>query len=171
VDSRDEGTVRGKREAKSRKRNAELTVLILLVLAGYLLGSIPIAWVVTKMVAGRDLRQLGSGIVGVMNTALSVHRWTGEIVFSAEIAKGALTVILARAFDGSQAAIGLTVLATIIGTRWSAWLGFRGGTPEYSSGRRARTDLDTNGRRDARAESGSEVCHGGAASRQCELVC
>jgi glycerol-3-phosphate acyltransferase PlsY len=102
-------------------------VIIALVVTGYLLGSIPVAWLVTKLVTGQDLRQMGGGNVGVLNTALSVHRWTGALVFIAEIAKGALAVILAQTFDGSEPAIGLTALAAIAGTRWSVWLRFRGG--------------------------------------------
>lgn len=102
-------------------------MLILLIIAGYLLGSVPIAWVVTRIVAGQDLRQVGSGNVGVMNTALSVHRWAGFLVLAAEIAKGALAVVFARMIDGSEPAIGLTVLAAIAGTRWPVWLRFQGG--------------------------------------------
>jgi glycerol-3-phosphate acyltransferase PlsY len=52
--------------------------LIGLAFAGYLLGSIPIAWIVAKLVTGKDLRTLGSGNVGVMNVALSVTRWAGQ---------------------------------------------------------------------------------------------
>jgi acyl phosphate:glycerol-3-phosphate acyltransferase len=102
-------------------------VIVALVLGGYLLGSIPVAWLVTRSVTGHDLRQMGSGNVGVMNTALSVHRWAGLLEFLAEIAKGALAVVVSRAWEGSEVAVGLTVLATIIGTRWPIWLRGAGG--------------------------------------------
>lgn len=95
--------------------------------AGYLLGSVPIAWIVTRLVTGKDLRQLGSGNVGVMNVALSVTRWAGLIVLLGEAAKGVLAVALARGVVDSEWAIGLTVLATVIGTRWMIWLGLAGG--------------------------------------------
>ncbi len=99
----------------------------LLIVAGYLLGSIPVAWLVAKWDTGKDLRTLGSGNVGVMNTALSVHRWAGLLVFAAEIGKGLAAVTIARALDGSDNAIGATALATIIGTRWPVWLRGQGG--------------------------------------------
>src|SRR5439155_26411825 len=102
-------------------------IAVLLVAGGYLLGSIPVAWLVTRAVTGQDLRQLGSGNVGVMNTALSVHRWAGLIVFLAEIAKGVLAVLAAQVWDGREVAIGRTVLATIVGTRWPIWLRGREG--------------------------------------------
>lgn len=102
-------------------------MLVALIAAGYLLGSIPVAWLITKVVTGQDLRQLGSGNIGVMNVALSVARWAGLLVFLAEAAKGMLAVALARALEGGEVAIGLAVLATVAGTRWSIWLRGAGG--------------------------------------------
>ena len=102
-------------------------MIALLVVRGYLIGSIPVAWLVTRLVTGRDLREQGSGNVGVMNTALSVARWAGLLVFAAEAAKGALSVALARYLDGSEIAVALTVLAAVAGTRWSIWLRGAGG--------------------------------------------
>lgn len=43
-------------------------MLLLVTFAGYFLGSIPEAWLITELVAHTDLRTLGSGNVGVMNT-------------------------------------------------------------------------------------------------------
>lgn len=105
----------------------------ILVIAGYLLGSIPVAWLITELVAHKDLRKLGSGNVGVMNTAISVHRWTGLIVFAAELAKGVLAVVIPRALDGSEIAVGATVLATIVGTRYPIWLRGKGGRGNSSA--------------------------------------
>jgi len=114
--------------------------LIGLAVAGYLLGSIPIAWIVARLVTGKDLRTLGSGNVGVMNVALSATRWAGLLVFLGEAAKGVMAVYLATQFVGCgfpqpslsgplecQLAGGVTVLATVIGTRWMIWLRFAGG--------------------------------------------
>lgn len=102
-------------------------MLVALIAAGYLLGSVPVAWLIAKLVTSQDLRQLGSGNVGVMNVAVSVARWAGLLVFLAEGAKGVLAVALARALDGDELAIGLVVLATVVGTRWSIWLRGAGG--------------------------------------------
>jgi len=104
--------------------------------AGYLLGSVPLAWIVTRLVTGKELRSLGSGNVGVMNVALSVTRWAGLLVFLGEAAKGALAVLLATRVTQCRLpttgtfcdlAIGATVLATVVGTRWMVWLRFAGG--------------------------------------------
>jgi glycerol-3-phosphate acyltransferase PlsY len=104
-----------------------MSMILLSILAGYLIGSIPMAWIVTKLVTGRDLRDVGSGNVGVMNVALSVARWAGLIVFLFEALKGVLAVILARQLIGTELGIGLTVIAAVAGTRWPIWLGFAGG--------------------------------------------
>ncbi len=102
-------------------------MILLLALVGYLLGSIPIAWLAAKLHHGADLRTLGSGNVGVMNTALSVHRWAGLLVFLTEIAKGLAAVRLGQVWGGSELAVGVSVLATIAGTRWPVWLHWQGG--------------------------------------------
>lgn len=106
--------------------------------AGYLLGSIPVAWIVTRLATGKDLRTLGSGNVGVMNVALSVTRWAGLLVFLLEAVKGVLAVLLAsqvgqcplpvsRAAPYCELAIDVAVLAAVVGTRWMVWLRFAGG--------------------------------------------
>ncbi|HSG16537.1 MAG TPA: glycerol-3-phosphate acyltransferase [Anaerolineae bacterium] len=93
----------------------------------YLIGSIPQAWLIAKLVTGKDLRQMGSGNLGVTNTALSVARWAGLLVFLGELAKGMAAVLLMRAAGGSELMVALGLLAAVAGTRWSIWLGGAGG--------------------------------------------
>ena len=100
---------------------------VLLMITCYLIGSIPVAWFMGKILSGQDLRQMGSGNVGVLNTMISVSRWAGVTVFFAEAAKGAAAVLLSRAVGASEVVTGLAVLATICGTRWSIWLRGAGG--------------------------------------------
>ena len=102
--------------------------MLLIVFAGaYLIGSIPVAWIVTKLVTGKDLREVGSGNVGVMNVGLSVSRWAGLIVFLSEVAKGMLAVVLTQTLELGELAVYIAVLGVVIGTRWPVWLGFHGG--------------------------------------------
>ncbi|MSP14051.1 MAG: glycerol-3-phosphate acyltransferase [Chloroflexi bacterium] len=98
-----------------------------LIPAGYLIGSIPVAWIIARLVTGGDLRQMGSGNVGVMNTALSVARWAGLLAFLAEVAKGMGAVWLARTVGGDDFTAALTLGAALVGTRWSIWLRGAGG--------------------------------------------
>jgi glycerol-3-phosphate acyltransferase PlsY len=108
--------------------NAEaLPGALALAIGGYLLGSIPVAWLITRVHLGKDLRTLGSGNVGVLNTALSVHRWAGLLVFLTEIAKGVVAVLVARQLAGNDVATAAAALGAFVGTRWPVWLRFRGG--------------------------------------------
>lgn len=109
-------------------------MVVLLAITGYLIGSVPVAWIITKLVKGEDLRQLGSGNIGVMNVGLSVARWAGVLVFLSEAIKGIIAVHLARELAGDQLSICLTVLATVAGTRWPVWLRFKGGRGNTTGG-------------------------------------
>lgn len=105
-----------------------MLTLAALLAASYLIGSIPVAWLVAKVVTGEDLRQMGSGNVGVLNTAISVARWAGLLVFLTEAVKGVLAVFLARYWAGDgELVVGLAVLAAVVGTRWPVWLRGAGG--------------------------------------------
>jgi glycerol-3-phosphate acyltransferase PlsY len=108
-------------------------MLLVSMVAGYLLSSIPVAWLVARAVTGYDLRRLGSGNVGVLNTAISVARWAGLLVFVAEAAKGAGAVFLARYLSSDGTAPALTLLAAVAGTRWSIWLRGAGGRGNSAS--------------------------------------
>ncbi len=105
----------------------------LVALVSYLIGSVPAAWLITWLLTGRDLRQMGSGNVGVMNTALSVSRGAGLAVLAVEIAKGIAAPALARAWVGGEAAPLVAALAMVAGTRWPIWLGGRGGRGNTSA--------------------------------------
>ncbi|UCG22930.1 MAG: glycerol-3-phosphate acyltransferase [Chloroflexota bacterium] len=102
-------------------------MIVLALIGCYLIGSIPQAWLITKLVTGKDLRQLGSGNLGVTNTAVSVARWAGLLVFLGELAKGMVAVLLMRAAGGSEFMVAIGLLAAVAGTRWSIWLGGAGG--------------------------------------------
>jgi glycerol-3-phosphate acyltransferase PlsY len=102
-------------------------MLIVLLVVCYLIGSIPIAWLITKLATGKDIRRLGSGNVGVLNTGISVGRLPALLVFFGEAAKGALAVSVARAMGEGESLATAAALAAVIGTRWSIWLCGAGG--------------------------------------------
>ena len=53
---------------------------VLALVIGYLLGSIPSAYIVTRIVLGKDIRQLGGGNVGGLNTFREVGFLPGVVV-------------------------------------------------------------------------------------------
>ena len=107
-----------------------LTVSIWAVL-GYLLGSIPFGFLLTRM-AGTDIRQVGSGNIGATNVLRSGHKGLALATLLLDGGKGAVAVLLARQLAGPDAitAEGAAMMAgaaAFIGHCFPLWLGFRGG--------------------------------------------
>ena len=107
--------------------STQILTAIVWFLAAYTLGSIPVAWLLTKWITRSDLRQLGSGNIGVMNTAINVARWAGILVFIAEIVKGILAVSIPEYLHASEPIICLSIVGVVSGIRWPVWLDFKGG--------------------------------------------
>lgn len=100
---------------------------VLLVLAAYLLGSIPAAYLAARWCRGIDIRQYGSGNVGVSNLWRLAPRWLAILVFIFDFAKGMVMVWVAQEIGlgiAEQVTVGV---AAIIGHNWPVFLGFSGG--------------------------------------------
>nr|WP_233417642.1 glycerol-3-phosphate acyltransferase [Dehalococcoides mccartyi] len=97
-------------------------------LIGYFLGSIPSAYLVTRRLTGRDIRQMGGGNMGGLNTFREVGVGAGAAVVLMDLAKGALAVSVAYylLIQNAQWVI-LTGFAAVIGHNWPIWLDFKGG--------------------------------------------
>jgi acyl phosphate:glycerol-3-phosphate acyltransferase len=102
--------------------------IVIAVAGGYLIGSIPIAYLVTRLITGRDIRRLGTGNVGVMNTVRQAGFPAGMLVFAGEGSKGVAAYGLGRYLGGGdERVLLLTCFAALIGVNWSVFLGFSGG--------------------------------------------
>jgi glycerol-3-phosphate acyltransferase PlsY len=93
----------------------------------YLLGSIPTAYIATKLKKSIDIRKAGTKNVGATNALLIAGPFIGMIVFLFDIFKGLIPVILARNIIGTDLSMGLTGLAAILGHDYSLFLRFTGG--------------------------------------------
>ncbi|NOR90669.1 MAG: glycerol-3-phosphate acyltransferase [Anaerolineales bacterium] len=93
----------------------------------YLLGSIPFAILVTRAMAGVDVRGSGSGHAGATNTMRAAGWVPGIIVLVADMGKGYLAVWLAASFGGTVAAPIVAAACVVIGHCWPIFAGFRGG--------------------------------------------
>lgn len=102
--------------------------VILLIIAAYLLGSIPTAYIVGRRVKDLDITQHGSGNVGGTN-ALRVLGWGPAIcVALIDICKALIpTVIAINLLTDNTAGVFLVALAAILGHNYSLYLRFRGG--------------------------------------------
>jgi len=107
--------------------NEFLTVLIVIII-GYFLGSIPTAYIVTSLKTGKDIRKLGGGNVGGLNTFKEVGLVPAVIVTLIDISKGAAVVAITHwALRLDRPYVLLAAIATIIGHNWMVWLKFNGG--------------------------------------------
>ena len=101
---------------------------IIAVIIAYLLGSIPAAYIVTRLKTGKDIRQLGGGNVGARNVFHEVGLWAAIIVSVFDIGKGAAAVAIASWLLGAPLFFVLAAgLAAVAGHVWSIYLKFAGG--------------------------------------------
>ena len=95
--------------------------------ASFLLGSIPNGLIFGKLFWKKDLRQYGSGNVGATNAWRVLGKKAGILIFLLDFLKGELSVILAEALIGTPTAMILAGLLAIIGHAFSPFLQFKGG--------------------------------------------
>jgi len=97
------------------------------IIGAYLIGSVPFAWLLARRWGAADLRRVGSGNIGAANVLRASGVKAGVLVAVLDIAKGALSVMLAARFGDNAAAPAAAGLAAIVGHIYPVWLRFRGG--------------------------------------------
>lgn len=97
------------------------------ILCGYLLGSIPFAFLLARRRGGVDVRMSGSGNVGAANVLRLTTTSLGLLVLVLDIAKGSTAVWLARVAGGSGTILAAAGVAAVLGHMHPIWLRFRGG--------------------------------------------
>lgn len=100
---------------------------ILVVIAAYLIGSIPTGVIVARLYRNVDVTQVGSQHTGATNVARALGPGAGAIVLVGDLAKGALAVWFATVLSPAPLAEGLAWLAAVLGHMRSLFLRGRGG--------------------------------------------
>lgn len=101
---------------------------IIAIVVGYLLGSIPSAYIATRLAKGKDIRQLGGGNVGLFNVFREVGFWPALAVGIVDFGKGAAAVAIAFwLLKVSTSFVLAAGLASVIGHNWMVFLRFSGG--------------------------------------------
>src|SRR6476646_11942652 len=100
--------------------------MILALLFGYLLGSIPFGLVLTRIAGKGDLRKIGSGNIGATNVLRTGSKPLAALTLILDCLKATCAVLIAQQLFGEQygAAAGA---AAFVGHVYPVWLGFRGG--------------------------------------------
>jgi len=104
---------------------------------GYLLGSIPFAWLIVKLVTGKDVRKEGSRSVSTRNTARTAGYFWATLTATLDVTKGFLAAFIVRFYIAPESATftsdlsifcaALAGIGAFAGHLWMPWLGFKGG--------------------------------------------
>jgi len=109
-----------------------VTTWLILVIAAYILGSLPTGLLVAKLLQGPDPRTLGSGNLGAANLYRVHGPKAGALTLAGDAAKGALPVLaawfwLAHLGAWREAAVAVVGAAAVLGQVSSVFLKFQGG--------------------------------------------
>lgn len=101
--------------------------LILVSLIGYLIGSVPFAYVIGKVFYRTDVRQHGSGNLGGSNTGRVLGKKAGLAVMTLDLLKATLSVFLASRITTHPWAYSIAALSAAVGHCYPVFVRFRGG--------------------------------------------
>ena len=101
----------------------ELSVILI----GYLLGSIPSAYIVAKLRRGIDIREVDTGNMGAGSVFRQIGLLEGTVVSLADMAKGVAAILIAQTLGVSQPWLLGAGFAAILGHCFPIYIGFRGG--------------------------------------------
>ncbi len=100
--------------------------LLAILLAGYLLGSIPFGLILTRLAGLGDIRRIGSGNIGATNVLRTGNKALAAATLILDGAKGAVAVLVAQHLYGPDAAI-VAGAGAFLGHLFPVWLKFHGG--------------------------------------------
>ena len=94
----------------------------------YLVGAIPVGYLVGRAFGIGDIRRHGSGTIGATNVLRTAGKLPAGLTLVGDIVKGAAAVALSRALAaGDERVAAACAVAAIVGNCWSVFLRFRGG--------------------------------------------
>jgi len=105
-----------------------LITISVAILGGYLLGSIPSAYIIGRLFKKIDIREVGSKNMGAMNSFYNLGALPGALVLIMDIGKGALTVLFGYLlYPDLYMICFISAFMAVAGHNFPVWLGFRGG--------------------------------------------
>ena len=97
------------------------------ILLGYLLGSIPSAYILVRLVKGTDIRTVGTGNVGALNTYQQLGTVPAVAVMAVDVGKGVVAVFLPAWLGAPDWARYACAFSVVAGHTWPVFLKFHGG--------------------------------------------
>ena len=111
-----------------------LLASLLVIAVAYLLGSIPVGYLLMRIFLKQDVRSVGSGNIGATNVLRSGGKGLGAATFLLDVLKGCCAVWLGALLGGLlmpaapvRSAEGIAALVAVLGHMFPIWLRFRGG--------------------------------------------
>ena len=102
------------------------SLILLIALGAYLLGSVPFGVIVARIMGLGDLREIGSGNIGATNVLRTGNKVAAVLTLLLDAGKGVVAVLVARAVAGEDGAQ-MAALAAFMGHAFPIWLKFKGG--------------------------------------------
>jgi len=93
---------------------------------GYLFGSIPFGFVLTRIAGKGDIRHIGSGNIGATNVLRTGSKPLAALTLILDCLKGTAAILLAQYMFGDDIGI-FAATGTLIGHLYPLWLKFHGG--------------------------------------------
>jgi glycerol-3-phosphate acyltransferase PlsY len=100
---------------------------LVMVPIAYMVGSIPFGLLAGKLVAKVDIRDYGSGKIGMTNVLRTAGVTAAAVVLLLDMGKAVSVVVAARLLFDTTGVEAAAALAVIIGHNWPVFIGFRGG--------------------------------------------
>ena len=104
-----------------------MSMRLWLVVAGYLLGSIPFGLLIARASHGVDVRRVGSGNIGATNVLRTAGKGAAALTLLLDLLKGWAPVALARSLGEPDVLVAAVGLAAFLGHVYPIFLGLRGG--------------------------------------------
>lgn len=106
---------------------------IIMAIIAYLIGSINFSIIISKKIAGFDVREKGSGNAGTTNMLRSVGKKAAAITLVCDILKGVISIVIAiivgkiaKNFD-KELLLQIAGIAVVLGHTFPIFFGFKGG--------------------------------------------
>ena len=106
---------------------------IIVGIVAYLIGSINFSVIISKKVAGFDVREKGSGNAGTTNMLRSVGKGAAAITLLCDVLKGIVAILIAIALgsifnsEDKSLLVQIAGIAVVLGHTFPIFFGFKGG--------------------------------------------
>ncbi len=103
-------------------------MILLIPLLAYLIGSLPSAYIIVRLLTGKNITSEGSGNVGAMNSYESTgKKYIGILVFLSDFLKGLIPIVILNYLNAGQIETVIAGICLIMGHNYSIFLKFKGG--------------------------------------------